>query len=93
MTEQKPIKVYVKVAATFDADGRMLPYSLVWEDGRKYKIDRVLDCTPACAQRAGGQGERYTIRVNGHESYLFFERSTKVSGNMLGKWFVERKAV
>lgn len=93
MAVDKPVKVYVNVTASFDENGRVKPRSLIWEDGCKYVIDKVLDCKSAAAMHAGGQGERFTVRINGHESYLFFERSTLVSGDLLGKWFVERKAV
>ena len=85
------IKVYVNVLASFDTDGRLQPLALLWEDGRKYLIDQVLDVRSAVSQRAGGQGDRYTIRVGGHESYLFFERSPVVAGVELGRWFVERR--
>ena len=37
------------------------------------------------------QYDRYTVQINGHQSYLFFERSPNISGTNLGKWFVERK--
>ena len=92
MPNRNPAKVYVQVNADFGTDGRMFPRSLVWEDGTRYDIDKVLACKPAAAMRAGGQGERFTIQVNGRESYLFFERGTEMSGPNLGKWFVERKA-
>lgn len=85
-------KVYVEVAATFREDGTMLPRSLVWEDGRRYEIDKVLDIRQAAALRAGGQGDRYTIRVQGKESYLFFERNKSLSGANIGRWFAERKS-
>ena len=85
------IKVYVEVMVFFDEDGRMLPKMLVWEDGRKYCIDRVTDIRQAAAMKAGGQGDRYTVIINGQQSHLFFERSTNLSGNVLGRWFVERK--
>lgn len=88
----KPVKVYVEVIAAFNSNGEVMPRALLWEDGRKYKIDKVLDCKPAAAMRAGGQGDRFTIQVNGHESYLFFERSTTITGNQLGRFFVERRA-
>ena len=71
----------------------MLPREITWEDGRKYKIDRVLDIRQAAAMKAGGQGDRYTVRIRGQQSYLFFERSTNQTGNKLGKWFVERKLI
>ena len=86
-------KVYVAVNAAFDEDGRMIPKSLVWEDGRRYPIDKVTNICQAAAMKAGGQGDRYTIYVNGIQSYLFFERSTQLTGNVIGRWFVERRGI
>ena len=89
--ETKDIKVYVQVNADFSSDGLMLPRELIWEDGEKYKIDRVTDIRQAAAMKAGGQGDRYTVMIGGHQSYLFFERSTELTGNNIGRWFVERR--
>ena len=88
MTSQA--KVYVAVIASFSEDGNLFPRRLRWEDGREYSIEKVLDVRPA-ALKAGGQGDRYSVQINGHQSYLFFERSPNISGTNLGKWFVERK--
>lgn len=85
------IKVYVAVTAEFNENGTLIPLELQWENGRRYAIDRVTDIRQAAALRAGGQGDRYTIRVNGQQSYLFFERSTCQTGNNIGRWFVERR--
>lgn len=84
-------KVYVAVKAEFNEEGIMLPRELTWEDGTRYEIDRVLDLRQAAAMKAGGQGDRYTVRIKGKQSYLFFERSTNQTGNQLGRWFVERR--
>ena len=89
MTSQA--KVYVAVIASFSEDGHLFPRRLRWEDGRDYSIEKVLDVRPAAALKAGGQGDRYTVQINGHQSYLFFERSPNISGTNLGKWFLERK--
>ena len=91
MAEVPSIKVYVQVKANFRADGIMIPTSLIWEDGMHYEIDKVTDIRQAAAMKAGGQGDRYTVMISGHQSYLFFERSTAVAGNNIGRWFVERK--
>ena len=85
-------KVYVAVKAEFNEEGIMLPRELTWEDGTRYEIDRVLDIRQAAAMKAGGQGDRYTVRIKGKQSYLFFERSTNQTGNLLGRWFVERRS-
>ena len=89
MTSQA--KVYVAVIASFSEDGNLFPRRLRWEDGREYSIEKILDVRLAAALKAGGQGDRYTVQINGHQSYLFFERSPNISGTNLGKWFVERK--
>ena len=85
------LKVYVPVEVQFRSDGVMLPRMITWEDGTKYEIDRVTDIRQAAAMRAGGQGDRYTVSINGKQSYLFFERSPDQTGNNIGRWFVERK--
>lgn len=84
-------KVYVPVDVLFDENGRMRPTRLVWEDGRKYEIDRVLQIRQAPALKAGGQGDRYTVRISGRETYLFFEHNPDVSSPVAGRWFVERR--
>ena len=84
-------KAYVPVDVSFTEEGQMLPRAVVWEDGQRYEIDRVKDIRPSYAAKAGGQGDRYTVRINGKQSYLFFERSTNQTGNYLGRWFVERR--
>ncbi len=91
MKEQQNIKVYVNVRVDFNSDGRMMPRRITWENGEKYTVDRVVDIKPAPALRSGGQGDRYTIIVNGIQSYIWFERSADITGANLGKWFVERR--
>ena len=90
-TTANAVKVYVAVKADFAENGKMIPREITWEDGSKYEIDRVLDVRQAAAMKAGGQGDRYAVRIGGQQSYLFFERSTNQTGNKLGKWFVERR--
>ncbi len=91
MAASSSLKVYVPVEVAFREDGKMIPHVITWEDGTKYEIDRVIDVRQAAAQKAGGQGDRYTIRIGGKESYLFFERSANQSGDKIGRWFVERR--
>ena len=90
-TTVKSPKVYVAVKADFAADGTLLPRVITWENGEKFTIDKITDIRQAAAMKAGGQGDRYTIWIGGHQSFLFFERSTNLTGNNIGRWFVERK--
>lgn len=90
-TTAKPIKVYLGVEVDFGSDGVMLPRTIIWEDGTRFEVDRVLDIRPAPALKAGGQGDRYTLRIQGKTAYIFFERSTNLTGNVIGRWFAERR--
>ncbi|WRS28891.1 hypothetical protein U6B65_01390 [Oscillospiraceae bacterium MB08-C2-2] len=60
----------------------MLPLVIQWEDGREFKIDRILDVRLAASLKAGGCGIRYTCRISGQQRYLFLEEN---------RWFVEGK--
>ena len=75
-------KVYVEVTARFDAEGRITPLSLTWEDGTVFEIDRVQDSRRAASLKAGGNGMRYTVRIGNQQSYLYYEDP---------RWFVEGK--
>ena len=89
-------KVTVQVIVEFRSDGMMIPREIVWvEDSGeeiRFSIDRVNDVCLEAARKAGGQGDRYTIVVNGQETYLFFERSASLTGRVIGTWFVERRS-
>ena len=88
--QTNPSKVYVGVDVRFSETGAMVPRCLIWADGTKYEIDRVMEIRRAAAMRAGGCGDRYTIRVHGQLRYLFFERTAALTENCCGRWFIER---
>ena len=79
------VKKYVDVTAAFFADGRMRPLWITWEDGRRFEVDKVLDCRRAASMKAGGTGIRYTCLICGSRHYLFYEENYK--------WFVECRQV
>ena len=75
-------KTYVEVEVKFDTNGNILPLKIIWEDGKEFLIDRVVDKKNAASMKAGGNGMRYTIRINGKTTYLWYEEPG---------WFVEAK--
>lgn len=75
-------KTYVSVVARHLEDGTVMPLSVIWEDGREYKIGKVLDWRRAESLKVGGFGMRYLVRVKGKETFLFYEAP---------RWFVEKK--
>ena len=77
----KELKVYVKVIAEIDEVGKKTPKIIVYDD-REFIVDKVIDMKKCASMKVGGVGERYRIRINGYETYLYYERD---------KWFVEEK--
>ena len=80
MGELRREKRYVPVVVRFDSEGKLRPLEIEFDEEHKYPVDKVLDVCRAACQTVGGVGERYTIRVQGHERYLWMEK---------GRWFVE----
>ena len=75
-------KVYVPVSVDVDTEGNIRPRSIRWKDGRVYEIDRLKYRCRAASTKVGGCGMRYTVMIEGKETYLFEED---------GRWFVEAK--
>lgn len=75
-------KVYVDVNVKCKKDGSMVPLSVLWSDGSQYDIDRVINVCRAASLKAGGSGVRYTCRIKGRETNIFYEED---------RWFVEAK--
>lgn len=76
------IKKFVPVIAKFEEDGRIMPQQILWEDGRIFEVERVLDMRPGVSLKVGGQGMRYICQIQKKEVYLYYEEP---------KWFVESK--
>lgn len=82
-------KVYVKVNTDFDSTGYMQPRSIIWSDGRIFRIEAVRDFRPACAFERGRNGDCYTVVIHGEERFLFFEKTNELFASRVGRWFVE----
>lgn len=75
-------KRYVEVVSDTAADGAVTPLDIVWDTGVRYHVDRVLDVRQAHSLKTSGVGVRYTVRVGGTTTYLWYEGP---------RWFVEAK--
>lgn len=74
-------KIGITILVQHEKDGRALPKTIIWDDGRKFDIDRILDIRRAASTKYGGVGIRYICRVCGREIRIFDEE---------GKWFIEK---
>ena len=73
-------RVNLDIIVEHKSDGKVLPRTILWPDGRKFEIDKVLDVRMAPALKAGGVGMRYRCKICGQERVIF---------EMRGLWFVD----
>ena len=78
-------KVYVKVLMIQDESGNIQPLQIVWEDGKVFDVDKVIYRCRASSTKVGGTGIRYTVRISGKETFLYYSEDEN-------RWFVEGKA-
>jgi len=78
-------RVYISVLALVDKIGNITPESFVWTDGETYIIESIINARPT-VKLGGGSGMRYLIKVDGKQSYLFYEEIKSVI-----RWFVVEK--
>ena len=76
-------KCYVSVMISVDEVGKKIPKVITVED-KDYEVTRVVEVKNCASLKVGGIGERYTVKINGRETFLYFETET-------GRWFVELK--
>lgn len=74
-------KIELDIIVEHKKDGRAVPKIILWDDGRKFSIDKVLDVRQAAALRCGGIGTRYICKICGKQVIIFDEE---------GKWFIEK---
>lgn len=76
-------KSYVSVLVWFNEEGKKEPKEIILNE-QKFEITKVIKMVNAASLKVGGIGERYTVKINNTETFLFFEKET-------GRWFVELK--
>ena len=74
-------KINLNIIVQYLPDGECIPKTLIWEDGRRFPIDKIIDKRKAASLKCGGVGTRYICRICGKELTIFDED---------GQWFIEK---
>ena len=78
--KQQTGRAPLPVRCKFNATGNLMPLEIRWVDGSVYEIDRVTHSRQAAAMKAGGQGDRYTIKICGKQSYTWIIHKHDLKG-------------
>ena len=60
-------KIELDIIVEHRKDGLALPKTIIWDDGRCFDIDRVLDIRKAAATKCGGRNQ---VRRHRHTLHL-----------------------
>ena len=71
---------YLEVNAKMNADGKVFPFEIIWDNGKVFAIDKIVDVRPLASTKGGGVGLRYLCKIKGKDKILF------LSGY---QWFIE----
>ena len=74
-------KINLAVNVRHEICGTQVPIYIIWEDGRIFEVDRLLEVRAAASLKAGGVGVRYLCRIRNKMVALFNEES---------RWFIEK---
>jgi hypothetical protein len=77
--KERSYRIYVDVVYLQKKDETVVPLMILWEDGRKYRIDRILDRQIRPLEN-GIRGLRFSCVIQRQQRYLFREGD---------RWFVE----
>ena len=70
----------ITMIAKMQDDGKIIPLTILWENGKTFNIDKVLDIRKKASTNGGGKGLRYTCKILGQERFLWLDDNI---------WFVE----
>ena len=70
----------IDVVAKMNSSGLVTPLYIIWENGKKYEIDKILDIRKKASLKGGGMGIRYTCQIKNQERFIWLDGYV---------WFVE----
>ena len=70
----------IDIIAKMSINGVITPLVLIWDNGIKYQIEKVLDIRKKASLKGGGMGIRYTCQIKNQERYIWLDGYI---------WFVE----
>ena len=63
----------ISVIAKMDSNAKVLPIKIIWDVGRQFEIDKILDIRKAASTKGGGKGIRYLVRIKNQERFIWLD--------------------
>lgn len=79
---EEPRQIYVDMIVCYKPDGNMIPLSFIWEDGREYKVGRVINSRKGHSLKVFSPGMRYLCEKGRRRYYVYYDGE---------RWYLELK--
>ena len=63
----------ITVIAKMDENSKVTPLQIIWQDGRIFEVDKILDIRKKASTKGGGKGLRYTVLIKNQERYIWLD--------------------
>lgn len=78
-------KKIIDVETLIDRVGDVRPLTIIWENGARYKIDKILRHEPLYHSHVGDIGEMFVVEIGKETRTMYLE---KIEGGRY-RWFIE----
>lgn len=68
-------KIAVEMIVEHSKEGIIFPLIMIWDDGREFYIDNVLNIKSARSLKIGGSGIRYRCKIRNKYVYLWLDEN------------------
>ena len=70
----------MEVIARHALDGRVEPLTIIWADGRRFQVERILKASQGACLKTAGRAVRYDVVINHATKHIYHSNEG---------WFVE----
>lgn len=81
-------KQYVDVELRATMDGEIVPFAVLWPDGRRFEIDEIVSVGEVGPLLLEARNQPYELRFGGWITTMYLERATRPDGAPIMHWWV-----
>ena len=79
-------KQYVDVELRARAGGGIVPFAILWPDGRRFCIDEIVAVGKAGPVLNGASNQEWSVRFGGWRTSIYLERASSRDGDTIRWW-------
>lgn len=79
-------KQYVDVELRATVAGEVVPFAVLWPDGRRFTIDEIVAVGKRGPMLNGASNQEWSVRFGGWKTFIYLERASGRDGDRVRWW-------